>query len=303
MDNPEEILHSLEEFSKLKPKDIPNELEEYLSFVAKTGDPVFQWGSVRALFREKMLHVVADFFESCPVEIPPCPNVEPFKYESLKEFILERLDSFAAAPFTVQRICELLTKPRKEYNRIDKYMRALEKNLLVVSTTEPGNRHATENGDDLVNGVELLNSLDSKNDNSHDDCKSDVHIMEEMDVPAQWPCCEATSMTMSIDTDEPQSSNDSHTQQLEFATSRSKSPPQLMEAALCQSPPDREEPYVSIGPVSSETCIRDSAPEESDVTVTITTITSTNRRSSIEAPCAVVVQDSAVETSVEYQVS
>lgn len=123
--------------------------------------------------------------------------------------------------------------------------------------------------------------------------------MEEMDVSVQWPCCEATSMTMSIDTDEP------HSQQLEFATSRSKSPPELMEAALCQSSPDREEPYVSIGPVSSETCIRDSAPapEESDVTVTITTISPTNRRSSIEAPCAVVVQDSAVETSVEYQVS
>lgn len=48
----------------------------------------------------------------------------------MKNALLERLEAFHAAPFTVQRICELLTDPRKQYSRIDKFMRAVEKNIL-----------------------------------------------------------------------------------------------------------------------------------------------------------------------------
>ena len=38
--------------------------------------------------------------------------------------------------FTVQRLAELLTTPRRHYKRTDKFMRALEKNMLIVSTVE-----------------------------------------------------------------------------------------------------------------------------------------------------------------------
>lgn len=178
MENPEEILHSLEEFSKLRPKSIPRELEEYLCFVAKTGDPVYQWSVIKCLFREKLINVITEFYESCPsVSIPSCRNVDIFNYDTMKTFILEKLDTFVAAPFTVQRICELLTTPRKEYNRIDKYMRALEKNILVVSTTEPGNHRTPENGDGFINGIES----DHVQDGSHD-----INI-EEMDDAPIWP--------------------------------------------------------------------------------------------------------------------
>ncbi|CAG9856694.1 unnamed protein product [Phyllotreta striolata] len=177
MENPEEIFHSLQEFSKMKPKDIPRELEEYLCFVAKTGNTVYQWATIKSLFREKLINVITEFYESCSsMDIPPCPNVEMFNYDMMKNFILEKLDTFAAAPFTVQRICELLTTPRKEYNRIDKYMRALEKNILVVSTTEPG-RRSTENGDGILNGVESEHLPETSN-SSHD-----INI-EDMDESA-----------------------------------------------------------------------------------------------------------------------
>lgn len=56
--------------------------------------------------------------------------MDPFNYETMKTSLLERLDQFNAAPFTVQRLCELLIDPRKQYSRIDKFMRALEKNIL-----------------------------------------------------------------------------------------------------------------------------------------------------------------------------
>lgn len=139
MENAEEVMQSLEEFTKMRPKEIPKELEDYLRYVAKTGDPVYQWSLVKNLFREKLIKVITDFFESTlTVELPACPNVEPFSYDRMKNSLLERFDTFNSAPFTVQRICELLTNPRKEYNRADKYMRAIEKNILVVSTREPG---------------------------------------------------------------------------------------------------------------------------------------------------------------------
>lgn len=64
------------------------------------------------------------------VDLPQCPNVDEFNYESLKTALLERLELFHAAPFTIQRLCELLADPRKHYCRLDKFMRALEKNIL-----------------------------------------------------------------------------------------------------------------------------------------------------------------------------
>lgn len=66
-------------------------------------------------------------------DMPQCPNVDAFNYENLKTALLERIDLFHAAPFTVQRLCELLTNPKKHYCRLDKFMRALEKTILGKS--------------------------------------------------------------------------------------------------------------------------------------------------------------------------
>lgn len=156
MDNPEEVLHSLDEFAKLQPKSIPRELEDYLMYVARTGDPVYQWPTVKILFREKLLNVITEFYESTPtLDVAPSPNVDPFNYETMKTVLLERLEAFSNAPFTVQRLCELLTTPRKEYNRPDKFMRAIEKNILVVSTRGPGGacRPDSALSEPIANGV------------------------------------------------------------------------------------------------------------------------------------------------------
>lgn len=66
MDNAEEIFMILERFSKSKQKDIPKELDDYLAFVAKTGDTVYQWQLLKHLFREKLMQVIKDFYESTP---------------------------------------------------------------------------------------------------------------------------------------------------------------------------------------------------------------------------------------------
>jgi serine/threonine-protein phosphatase 4 regulatory subunit 2 len=85
-------------------------------------------------------------------ELPSYPNVDPFNYEAMKKMLVDKLDSFSSAPFTIQRISELLSEPRKQYSRVDKFMRAVEKTILVVSTTPPG-RTRTESSDSLDSGM------------------------------------------------------------------------------------------------------------------------------------------------------
>ncbi|CAO1368028.1 unnamed protein product [Diamesa serratosioi] len=179
MDEPELVMQILERFSKMKQndRDIPRELEEYITFVARTGDSVYHWyvkitamtkasfiyftililipfhrALVKHLFREKLINVITQFYNDSPniKELPQYPNVDAFNFETMKKMLIEKLDSFNSAPFTIQRICELLADPRKQYSRIDKFMRAVEKTILVVSTQEPGrNRSESENGDSL----------------------------------------------------------------------------------------------------------------------------------------------------------
>lgn len=170
MENRDEVLQMLERFTRLKQKEIPRELEDYLSFVARTGDTVYPWPAVKYFFRTKLSIVIMDFHDNTPsiADLPQCPNVDPFYYDRMKQNLLSRMDSFNSAPFTIQRICELLNEPRKHYTRIDKFMRAVEKNILVVSTQEPGRRRSdSENGDSLdsiVNG-DLEVNVDIEMDN------------------------------------------------------------------------------------------------------------------------------------------
>lgn len=64
LENAEEVLQVLERFTKQKSKDIPPELEEYLSYVAKTGDTVYRWHDIQYLFREKLVAVIKEFHDT-----------------------------------------------------------------------------------------------------------------------------------------------------------------------------------------------------------------------------------------------
>ncbi|KAJ7694228.1 PPP4R2-domain-containing protein, partial [Mycena rosella] len=48
--------------------------------------------------------------------------------------LLEQFDSCVNPPFTIQRVCELCLYPKQNYNSVGKYLRAVEKALLVTST-------------------------------------------------------------------------------------------------------------------------------------------------------------------------
>jgi serine/threonine-protein phosphatase 4 regulatory subunit 2 len=102
----------------------------------------------------------------------------------MKKMLIERLDSFNAAPFTIQRISELLADPRKQYSRIDKFMRAVEKNILVVSTVTPG-RHRQEESE---NGDSLDSALNGE-------FSSDVNVDIDMDNDGSFTMSKEFSAT------------------------------------------------------------------------------------------------------------
>ncbi|XP_011807231.1 PREDICTED: LOW QUALITY PROTEIN: serine/threonine-protein phosphatase 4 regulatory subunit 2-like [Colobus angolensis palliatus] len=56
-------------------------------------------------------------------------------------------------PFTVQRLCELLTDPRRNYTGTDKFLRGVEKNMMVVSCVYPSSEKNNSNSLNRMNGV------------------------------------------------------------------------------------------------------------------------------------------------------
>lgn len=68
MDNPEEVMQILERFNVSRNKEITSQLDEYVAFVARTGDSVYQWPLVKNLFREKLVNVITDFYNETPVK-------------------------------------------------------------------------------------------------------------------------------------------------------------------------------------------------------------------------------------------
>jgi serine/threonine-protein phosphatase 4 regulatory subunit 2 len=83
------------DYDKQKTPEIPKNLEEYINHLAKTGETLFPWLKIRGVLRHKLELVIANFKEVCPTEnLPPCPNVEPFNFEIVKDKILQQFDSF-----------------------------------------------------------------------------------------------------------------------------------------------------------------------------------------------------------------
>ncbi|XP_015379958.1 PREDICTED: serine/threonine-protein phosphatase 4 regulatory subunit 2 [Diuraphis noxia] len=197
IENAELVMQMLEMYQMYK-QQVPVELEEYLRYVAKTGNTLFQWTLVKPFIREKIMNVIAEFVEQSSLsDIPPYPNVDPFNYEAMKTMLLERFDTFNGPPFTIQRLCELLSCPRKEYNRVDKFMRAVEKNILVVSTCdlrpkreEPivnGAPDRWENGKEPDISMELVDKNNVITDanvlNGNDTVESLLNELESMKTP------------------------------------------------------------------------------------------------------------------------
>ncbi|XP_039766922.1 serine/threonine-protein phosphatase 4 regulatory subunit 2-like isoform X3 [Ornithorhynchus anatinus] len=77
---------------------------------------------------EKLLEALKDFENGNKKEVSPV----------LDQFLCHVAKTGQTIiPFTIQRLCELITEPKKNYTGTDKFLRGVEKNVMVVSCVYP----------------------------------------------------------------------------------------------------------------------------------------------------------------------
>ncbi|KAJ7317017.1 hypothetical protein JRQ81_003179 [Phrynocephalus forsythii] len=150
----ERLQEALKDFEKRGKKEVCPILDQFLCHVAKTGEAMIHWSQFKGYFIFKLEKVMDDFRTSAPEPgDPPNPNVEYIPFEEMKERILKIVTGFNGIPFTIQRLCELLTDPKKNYTGTDKFLRGVEKNIMVVSCVYPSSEKNNSNSLNRMNGV------------------------------------------------------------------------------------------------------------------------------------------------------
>uniref|UniRef100_A0A8C4II94 Protein phosphatase 4, regulatory subunit 2b n=1 Tax=Dicentrarchus labrax TaxID=13489 RepID=A0A8C4II94_DICLA len=150
------LQEALRDFDKKAKKEACPLLEQFLCHIAKTGETMVQWSQFKNYFLFKLEKVMDDFRASAPEQRGPAnPNVESIPFEDMKERILKIVKGYNGIPFTIQRLCELLTEPKRNYTGTDKFLRGVEKNVMVVSCVHPTSEKNGCSAVNRMNGVML----------------------------------------------------------------------------------------------------------------------------------------------------
>mmetsp|Transcript_46525 Transcript_46525/g.131535 ORF Transcript_46525/g.131535 Transcript_46525/m.131535 type:complete len:193 (-) Transcript_46525:298-876(-) len=118
------------------PDAISEELEGIIHDIARTGATNgYQWEALRWLLAKKLESVLAEFWRDAPdLQVQ---EGESFEHVAVEPLTLSLLDARReGAPFTVQRLCELLAEPRPSYKSTRKYVYALQRAIVVTTTEE-----------------------------------------------------------------------------------------------------------------------------------------------------------------------
>ncbi|XP_016314097.1 serine/threonine-protein phosphatase 4 regulatory subunit 2-B-like isoform X2 [Sinocyclocheilus anshuiensis] len=150
------LLEALKDFDKKVKKESSLVLDQFLCHIAKTGETLVSWCQFKSYFIFKLENVMEDFQASAPEQRGPAnPNVESVPFEEMKERILKIVNEYNGIPFTIQRLCELLTEPKRNYTGTEKFLRGVEKNVMVVSCIYPTSEKNGCSGVNRMNGVML----------------------------------------------------------------------------------------------------------------------------------------------------
>jgi serine/threonine-protein phosphatase 4 regulatory subunit 2 len=103
----------------------------------------YKWPLIRPLLVQLMQQHLHEFEAAEHVDVGPArPLPDNDSVDALCERFETLLEAFEGPPWTLQRLCELLLEPRKQYQRLHKLALALEKLLLVTGeqevTPDPG---------------------------------------------------------------------------------------------------------------------------------------------------------------------
>lgn len=141
------------------------EFDNYLVHTAQTAKVTCTWELLRELLRYRIKQLC---------EMKSDDNNQIINDESIEDFqmrIWAILDSFDKPPFTIQRLCELVTISQEQHKNIWKYLRAIEKVLLVTSCLSSSNTVTMQEEEEEVtlklsdfndNASESLTDIDTK---------------------------------------------------------------------------------------------------------------------------------------------
>uniref|UniRef100_A0A8C5W6F0 Serine/threonine-protein phosphatase 4 regulatory subunit 2 n=1 Tax=Microcebus murinus TaxID=30608 RepID=A0A8C5W6F0_MICMU len=150
----ERLQEAPKDFEKRGKKEVCPVLDQILCHVAKTEETMIQWSQFKGYFIFKLEKVMDDFRTSAPEPRgPPSPNVEYIPFGEMKERILKIVTAFKGIPLTIQRLCELLADPRRNYTGTDRLLRGVEKHVTVVSCVYPSSEKNNSNSLNRMNGV------------------------------------------------------------------------------------------------------------------------------------------------------
>eukprot|EP00727_Mastigamoeba_balamuthi_P002859 m51a1_g12570 hypothetical protein (242) ;mRNA; f:131-1467 len=126
-------MRALEEFRKADAasRAMTPQLEAVLVNIAKTGQSCYPWELIQPLLVHRCDEAMRKMQEARGWK-----GVDPDDtYQRHREEFLASLRAFPAAPFTLQRLCELVTTP-SPFARTRSYLFALEKMVSVCTTQE-----------------------------------------------------------------------------------------------------------------------------------------------------------------------
>jgi hypothetical protein len=123
------LLESLSTIEKIMEENIvcyPSELDDWLVKCTEDGEIHFEWKLVARIIAIKINIVLRDSFEQKGFLGPITQT-----FQQRKTHILLLVCHRKEAPFTIQRLLEILLQPTKYYSSTHKLCNALEKLLLI----------------------------------------------------------------------------------------------------------------------------------------------------------------------------
>eukprot|EP00741_Cyanophora_paradoxa_P005223 tig00000865_g5063.t1 len=168
---------ALQEFVRQEQKQWNEKLQAVLNAAAQTGFTCYDWPPLKKLLAYKLEQVLGE----CRGRFSD-GGLDDRAFREFAERLLVALDGFRGAPFTLQRLCELLLAPDRHYKNIRKLLLAFDK-LLSVSTTMPKVDPAKVNLDD-PRSVAQASRAASGIGPDEPDTRPDGEAAEAMDLDA-----------------------------------------------------------------------------------------------------------------------
>eukprot|EP00700_Malawimonas_jakobiformis_P003567 EC726385.1.p1 GENE.EC726385.1~~EC726385.1.p1 ORF type:complete len:216 (+),score=7.22 EC726385.1:87-650(+) len=125
-----DIERKLSEFGSPGQSELTEDLIDVLRVVARAGVSCYEWSGLKKIIHAQLESMI-NWLSTTDTTIPQA-ELGPYKQELHQE-----IDRFDETPFTIQRLCELITSPSRNYATLKKLMYAIEKCLRGVTLTLP----------------------------------------------------------------------------------------------------------------------------------------------------------------------